>query len=163
MKTQFNLPLLALLAATAMGASSCKKDKESNPAPAKTKTELLAGKDWKLAAQTVTPGLTADDGTVVTDLFPYLDECDKDDLMRYDANGTCLLSEGPTRCDPSNPQQYTGTWSFDSNETILKTNVQGLGSSSFNIIELSDNTLKVSGIRTLTDGDHKFTYTYSKK
>ncbi|MCB2378692.1 DUF5004 domain-containing protein [Hymenobacter sp. BT635] len=163
MKTQFRLPLLALFALTAL-VSSCKKDSESEPAPkAQTKTELLSGKNWVLTAQTVDPGLVDDDGKVVTDLFPYIDDCNKDDLMRFETAGSCTLNEGASRCVPTDPQQYSGTWSFDSNETVLKTTMQGLGSSSYNIIELSDKTLKVSGVRSLEGDTYRFTYTYAKK
>ncbi|PJJ53178.1 DUF5004 domain-containing protein [Hymenobacter chitinivorans] len=161
MKTHFRFPMLALLAATTL-VSSCTKDKENQPAP-KTKTEMLSGKDWVLTGQTVTPGLRADDGTIVTDLFPYLDDCDKDDLMRYETSGSCVLNEGPSRCEPTSPQQYAGTWSFESNETVLKTSIQSLGNSSFNLVELNDNSLKLSGIRRIENAEYKFTYTYAKK
>ncbi|TGE20479.1 DUF5004 domain-containing protein [Hymenobacter aquaticus] len=163
MKTHFRFPLLALFATTVL-VSSCKKENDSEPGPkAQTKTELLSGKDWVMTAQTVDPGLVDDNGKVVTDLFPYLNACDKDDLMRFETNGSCTLNEGPSRCDPSSPQQYTGSWSFDSNETVLKTTLQGMGSSSYNIVELSDKTLKVSGTRNLDGDNYRFTYTYAKK
>ncbi|TGE26392.1 DUF5004 domain-containing protein [Hymenobacter metallicola] len=162
MKTPFRLPLLALFSVVSLVSVSCKKDKENSPAP-KTKTDMLSGKDWILTAQTVEPGMTADDGSTVTDLFPYLEDCDTDDLMRYETSGSCALDEGASRCNPNSPQRYSGTWSFDSNETVLKTNMQTLGNSSFNIIELNDNTLKISGIRNAQGQNRKFTYTYSKK
>lgn len=52
------------------------------------------------------------------DNFPSLDDCSKDDLLEFFTNGTYQLSEGPTKCDPSDPQVYqAGSWELTDDES----------------------------------------------
>ncbi|MCR5887857.1 hypothetical protein LRS06_08710 [Hymenobacter sp. J193] len=159
MKMLLRTPLFAVLLTAGLFAS-CEKENEAEPA--KTKTELLAEKNWKLTAETVTPAVRAEDGELITDVYAYLQECDRDDIMRFEKAGACVLQEGLTQCGEG-PEQFAGTWSFEANETILKTNLQTLGSSSFNVLELSESAMKIKGIRTIEGVDHTYTYTYAKQ
>ncbi|OON70731.1 lipocalin family protein [Hymenobacter sp. CRA2] len=162
MKT-LRFPLyLALAAATVLSACDKKdKDKGGDPSP-KTKTDMLTGKDWIMTAETVSPALRRQDGTLVTDVFATMDDCDKDDLLRFEKPSAYTLSEGASKCDPTHPQSYTGTWSFNSTETILSTTLQGQPNSSYNIVEMNDNTMKLSGVQTYNNVDYTFTFVFSK-
>jgi hypothetical protein len=97
------LPALVIVSMT-----SCKKDSK------KSNTELITQSAWKL--QTV--GIDNDkNGTV--DLEDAIDACSKDDLTTFATNGTGVVDEGATKCDPTDPQTTSFTWSFANNETEL--------------------------------------------
>jgi len=104
---------LLLIITLTLLALSCKKDENLS------KKELLIGKEWIMTAQTVSPAMNID-GTLITGLYAQYDPCDKDDIGKFNSNGSYTLEEGLTKCDVSNPQVYeTGTWTFNSDETII--------------------------------------------
>ncbi len=105
--------------------SSCGKD---DPAP--SNTELLTSKTWK-QTYLKTAGLTQD-----------LDPCELDDRTTFSTDGIHLLDEGATKCDPSDPQTISGTWSFQDDETTLRLSGDGV-SSDFQILMLSNGTLRL--------------------
>ncbi|KAA9331421.1 hypothetical protein F0P96_14350 [Hymenobacter busanensis] len=160
MKT-LHLPLFIALAAAAT-LTSCDKDKEA--AKPKTRTELLTGKDWIMTAETVSPAIRTDDGSLITDLFAVKPSYDRDDLMRFSKPDIYQLDEGATKKAPNFPQVNPGTWSFSEGEKVLNTKLQGQTvGNSFNILELTDNTLKVSGQETDDDGKvYTVTFTFAK-
>lgn len=97
------LPVLVIIS-----FASCKKDSK------KSNMELITQSAWKL--QTV--GIDNDkNGTV--DLEDAIDACTKDDLTTFATNGTGVVDEGATKCDPLDPQTTNFTWSFANNETEL--------------------------------------------
>ncbi len=94
-------------------SASCKKD-SSEP----SNTEKICGKNWRVVALTVNPGITI--GTVtVTDYLAQIPSCSKDDFSTFNTNGTYTDDEGASKCSPSDPQTTSGTWKFNSNETIV--------------------------------------------
>jgi len=116
---------------------SCHKDRDSNPA--KTKTELLTAGTWKYTAATINPAYDYyGDGTTVTNIFEIMKTCEKDDFETYKANGIWEYREGPTECDPTDPQDFSLPWSFTANETKLL-----VGSDELTILELTATTLKL--------------------
>ncbi len=95
-------------------ASGCQKDNEEV-----TRKDMLCGKNWVLISETINPALDVD-GTLITDLYSQYATCDKDDIGKFNTNGTYTLEEGKTKCEGTDPQVYeTGTWSFNSDETII--------------------------------------------
>jgi hypothetical protein len=113
----------------------CKKD--SKP---QTKTEILTSGKWKTSSYTINPAFDWDgDGTTETDILSVSDECSKDDFVQFNSNGTILGDEGPTKCDPGDPQTFSLTWSFEENETKL--NIDG---DVYTIETLSDQQIKLS-------------------
>ncbi len=139
----FLLPLCSLLALS-LTFTSCKKDKKEDPAPvAKTKTELITGKNWKVTAATIDPAIDLfGTGTPTTNLYAQLEDCNKDDLIRFDTPNAYKEDEGGTKCDATDPQTITGTWVFSADETKVTTNTASGGSTTFNITELTETTLK---------------------
>ncbi|MBC6492714.1 hypothetical protein ACFSQD_17840 [Flavihumibacter stibioxidans] len=139
MKSRKILRLLVLpLATLIITGSSCNKDDDE---PAKTKTELLTSGAWKMSAHTVNPAqdLDGDGQSDDSDVFATYDACDKDDLTSFSTNGSGIISEGATKCDPSDPASYPFTWQWSNNETVLS-----LLGEDFTLIELTSSTLKVS-------------------
>lgn len=122
-----SLILIALL-------NACKKE-ESN-------TDKLCGKYWVITEANVDPSVAIVDeyGNIVgytNNIFAQLDPCNKDDVEKYNSDGT-LIWDVRTKCESNEPQNGTGTWSFNSDETILTEKVGG-HSYSYTIIELTNS------------------------
>jgi hypothetical protein len=131
---------------------NCKKD--SNP----SKTEMLTGKSWMVTAWTVDPAYPIN-GTTVTNWYAQMDACEKDDIVNFKSGGTYTIEEGATKCYDGDPQVYeTGTWTFNSDETIIVMTPNGDTPVSCTIVSLSSNTLKISYQET----DNYIKYTDTK-
>ncbi len=118
--------------------ASCKDDDDKDP-PAKTKTELLTSKNWTRTTVTITPAIDYDgNGTQENDLTPYIQTCDLDDFYRFNSNTSFTREEGPSKCDANDPQVvYTGTWVWNSDETILTLTPLGQATQQMKVVELS--------------------------
>lgn len=145
--------LLLPMALLSLLIGSCKKEETTVP---KSKTELLCAHYWKVVALTVNPPLDID-GTPVSDLLSIMDDCNKDDLVKYNTDKTLIYDEGATKCDPASPQTSSGTWSFNSDETILTEDDEDLS-----LIELNESTLKLKIVQTIAEVDYTYTITYQK-
>lgn len=149
----FRVLAIMLLSFVILAANSCKKDDDDS----KTKTEMLTGKYWKFTAMNISPAIEFN-GLEYSDLFGLMPNCTKDDLIKYDANGTVTYDEGPSKCDEGDPQTETGTWSFNSDETKI-TEVYDGESFTYNLVELSDSNLKISYSEEADYGNGTQTYT----
>lgn len=159
MKTLRFPPLLALAATTLLAA--CDQDKVKETIKPRTPAELLVGKDWKLTACTVSPAKTTAGGRPSTDYYhDFMPSYDRDDLYRFEKPNSFRQDEGPTRA-PGNTtyQAYNGTWSLTDGDKVLRTELEVVGGSSYDVLELSENTLRTSGSRT--EGTTRYTYTYT--
>jgi hypothetical protein len=110
--------------------SSCKDDDEET----RSKTQLLTEKTWKLTS------------VKVLGLSVPPEECEADDIYTYTTGGAYSKNEGATKCDVDAPQTVSGSWEFESNETILSVSYTELGTTvsiDYTIVELSGNTLKL--------------------
>ena len=126
-----------ILGSIAVFAVSCKKDSSSS----QSNTDKLCGKNWKVVAYTINPGIQlAPGGPLITDYYSTFQSCEKDNFSTYNKNGTYVDDEGATKCDPADPQTTPGTWYFSNNETVL---VQD-SIDTFNVLQNDGNTLKVS-------------------
>ncbi len=96
--------------------NACKKDE--NKEPQKSKTEFLCSGQWYLKVFNINPGVKIGNSTV-TDFYATLPPCEKDDFQKFSPNGTAFTDEGPTKCDPSNPQIDEFIWAFDATESKL--------------------------------------------
>lgn len=147
-----NRALLFALAALPLFVA-CKKD---DP---KTKTELLTDKNWQLKAATSDPGFPVG-GTTVTDYYGQLSACSKDDIDRYEKPNVYKSDEGTNRCANS-PQTTVGTWVFSSDESKI-TVTDASGSTTADILELTDNTMKLKFQIPGNNVIYNITATYSK-
>ena len=150
MKPQILLTCMALFLLV-----SCAKEKP--PAPkAKTKTEMLTTHYWKMSAATIDPPLVVG-GTPISDWYAQMDACEKDNIYKYNANGTTVADEGATKCDPADPQTELETWSFNSTETIITEN-----GSDAKLLNLTDNELKMSLVENIDGINYTLTVTFVK-
>ncbi|WP_375416349.1 lipocalin family protein [uncultured Hymenobacter sp.] len=125
----FSLILLNLL-------PSCKGKKE-DPAPL-TPTQLLVGKRWELRSSVDSGPLF---GTV--DQYAAAPPCVRDNFLQFTEPNTCVYDEGPTLCDPSNPQTELGTWSLANDGTQLTISVGGYTVAN-TVDELTATSLKLT-------------------
>lgn len=138
--------------------SSCKKDSDSDPDPAPTKKDMLVGNNWVLIGYSISPAIDFDgDGTQENNLIPYFDACNLDDFIDMKSDNTYTNEEGPSKCDPNDPQVYeTGVWGFNSDETIvIFTPAGGAGAYEYNISSLTS----AQWVATDTFVDNGVTYT----
>ena len=136
---------------------SCKKDDDSDDSskstPAKTKTELLTNGEWKISAATIDPPIQVIPGfPAISDWYPYIDACVKDDLAKFNTDGTGTNKEGATKCDPNDPQEEAFEWFFNADETML-TQISADGDTSVvNLIQITE-TKAVLGEAEEIDGE----------
>jgi hypothetical protein len=163
MKT-LRFPLLLTLAAASL-LTACDKDKDQETVKPKTPTELLVGKNWMMTACTVSPALRLADGRVVTDYYATRNPHDRDDLWHFEKPNALKHDEGATKGDPAHPQSYDGTWSLSQDDRVLRATVPALNyDNSYDVQEISENTLRLSGVKTESDGlQHTYTFTYTKQ
>lgn len=143
--------LFTVLAVLVVLLSTCKKD-ESN-------TDKLCGKYWISTAVTIDPPIIVG-GTPITDFFSQMAQCWKDDLQKFDKNGIYTFDEGASKCAVNDPQTVTGTWAFNSDETIA-TVTWGGGSRSYTIISLSSSKLVAKYTELADYGSGALNYTYT--
>ena len=112
---------------------SCSKD----PVDDAAKKAALTTGTWKLT------GYMTDynkDGVYEENTYTILADCEKDNIYTFQADGTEITDEGPTKCISSTPQTRTSTWSFQDNQKKLQ-----LGGSNYGIEELTTTTLRLNG------------------
>ena len=129
-KKTFTLLCTLLLALVFIG-TSCKKDDE------KTSKDYLTAHDWKLTS------------VKIGGIASTLDDCDKDDSVTFHDDGEYHSDEGATKCEPTDPQETTGTWSISSSTTpetlTIKYDDGGTQvTEEYDITELTDSRMVLS-------------------
>jgi hypothetical protein len=142
MKKQFRI-LGLLLLAMAFVVSSCNKDDDDdNNNGNKTTTEYLTSGSWRITAMVLDPPLDLGNGLVITDLYqsPMLPQCAKDDYFTLHADGKVTFDEGPSKCDPADPQTTEGTWTLSDDEKTLTMKEPGEEDITMTISGVNDDT-----------------------
>lgn len=136
--------------------SSCKKDDDDSP----SKTKMITGKKFFAKSIKIDPGITSPTGVTITDFYPFLPDCEKDDYTIFNENGTFVDDEGATKCEPGDPQTINGTWEFLEDETKLKLNYDE-GYELYNVDELTNSLLRISLSQVIDLGEGEKTYHYT--
>jgi len=162
MKIQFILLILSFILII-----SCKKDKEANENPINiptplTNSEMLTSSSWIISGLVVDPPLDWDGaGYMVSNIYNYMEPCKQDDILIFYANGNYKKTEGATKCDEWDMQDYEiGTWLFENDETSIKyTKTEGTCSNVLyrDIINISENQLILQ--YSLNNNNLRYTYT----
>jgi hypothetical protein len=138
--------ILLIVSLFTLIVSSCKKDDDPS------NTDKLTGKAWKITALKVDPAINSG-GTMITDLYAQTADCDKNNTLTFNVDKTYIEDEGATKCNPLDPQTTSGTWAFNSDETVLTQD----NTDSYTILQNDGNVLKLS----FTEVDAGITYTYT--
>jgi Lipocalin-like domain len=112
---------------------ACNK-KDSAPAGQSQKSQLLTSGSWTLTA------VIADEdgnGSYENDRFASFPACYTDNYYTFRSNGNLELNEGPSKCDPADPQTDGSSWRLTQNETHLV-----FGTDEYMLEELTASTLK---------------------
>lgn len=105
------------------------------------------------------PGIPDGMGGTITDFYAFLDDCEKDNFMNFNANGTYITDEGALICDTASAQITLGTWKFTNNETNLLLD----DSTNLGIVQLDATFIKVKITEKIDTTDQTITYTFIKK
>lgn len=154
--------LLIAACAVTLVFAACKDDKD-DATPSNSQTGgTLTGIDWRMTANSMTiTGAGPFDGT--TDMYAEMEDCEKDNLSRFNEDKTMVEKEGATKCDASDPDvKSTATWELLSNNTKLKVTPTGGDELVFDIITLNANTLTVKMTETDAGATSTITTTFTK-
>ncbi len=128
----------ALFCFIGFGFTACTKT-DDTPQSAQTRAELLLGR-WSISGMMYSPAYDQNgDGITENDAFPVLRPCEKDNIVTFKPNGIQEYDEGPSKCNPTDPQSVPGTWGLNNNDTFL-----AIDADLWTIIVLNTTTLKIS-------------------
>ena len=115
MKTQLMIITFLAFLVVLVEFTSCKKEDE-----VKTATDYLTQGNWMVTAISIDPGIDNGDGILVTNVYPYYEPCQQDNLLIFNNNGIAIQDEGLTKCYPDDPQTINeGSWVFSNNNKTL--------------------------------------------
>ncbi len=98
------------------------------------KSELLISGSWQLTA------VIADEdgnGSYETNRLASFPDCFRDNYYTFKSSGNLEVNEGPSKCDPTDPQTYSSNWQLTQNETHLV-----FGADEYVLEELTASILK---------------------
>jgi hypothetical protein len=144
--------------------SACKKDKDDSPAGQDAET-LLLNKNWKLVSFTINPAIDLGNGNT-NDVLSSWDDCEKDDLYIFKANGVFVWDEGASLCFPGDPQQSTATWSYNKSNKQITYCLGSPGacdSYTWTLTDINDTQFKVTGQETFGGTTYTENLTFTRQ
>lgn len=108
--------------------------------------DLLTARPWKESKAEI----KTDAGTFDISAS-YIDDCEKDNTYTFSKDGTFSFDAGADDCD-GDEEDYTGTWSWKENETVLSTVVDGDTDNS-KVLEITSTTIKIDAGKISYDLD----------
>jgi hypothetical protein len=106
---------LLIMSVCVVGFVSCKKDDSPS------NTDLLVQSSWKI--NNIGADVTGD-GKVDQDITSQVPACIVDNTFTFKKDGTGVVDEGATKCDPSSPSSYPFAWTLQG--STLNANIPGL-------------------------------------
>jgi hypothetical protein len=93
------------------------------------------------------------EGNVSTDLYANVEDCEKDDYLKFDSDFTINQNGGNTLCDVNQPQESFGRWNLMSDIELEV--LEGVKITIYTIKELEKGlmvltTVEEEGVRQLT-------------
>ena len=135
--------------------TSCNKDADVDDV-VKTNAELVIGQ-WKTQAITITPAIPV----IGADWFATLKECQKDDILIFEANDVFKLDNGTEKCDATSEQTTVGEYTLNAEETIMNTSNEG-NTKEYRIDEATDATLTLGEVIEYDGQEYRLTHTMVK-
>jgi len=114
-------------------------------------------------AYDVQPAIDFDgNGTQETDLIPFLLACGLDDFVDYNTDNTYTKEEGPSKCDPNDPEVFeSGSWTFNSDQTRIVHTPAGAVPYELEIVSVSTSKLIVEETQVLDGVTYTVTLEYN--
>ncbi|HOY95544.1 MAG TPA: lipocalin family protein [Catalimonadaceae bacterium] len=113
---------------------------------------MLTNKNWVMTALTVDPEYPV----YGSNLYNQFKACEKDNITKLSADGKATFDEGDTKCLASAPQTTTGSWSFNTTETILSITDSKSATQSYTIKSLTSSKMVATYVEEL--GGINYTY-----
>jgi hypothetical protein len=136
---------LLTLSLIALSFFSCQKESsndDESKSPAK-RMELITKAPWIYHHA----GLDMNGDNTGETAIPsgYLEDCDLDNIITLNADGSGTVDEGATKCDAGAPQSYPLTWEFKDNANVVTIPNGSFGPLSGDaiILELTETKLKL--------------------
>lgn len=120
---------LGLLISISLLHFGCKKNQQKT-----LKQDLLTEHLWKYAGYISNPATNPPEASIIK---PVAD-CEKDDILRFDPNGTVFIYRDAQKCDINEAERSTENYSLDLAKKKLV--LSGL---TYDVFELSENELKL--------------------
>jgi Lipocalin-like domain len=144
-----------ILAVVVLTIASCKKDETQQQAPIPTTKDLIA-KNWRQTSSVATysyqPGSFDD--------FATWPPCDKDNISKYNINGTYTYTGGASKCNPSEQEVLdSGSWSLSNNDTKFSFTTSGT-TYTFDIVEITNSSFKIKQTEVFSYGTIYTTSTF---
>ena len=122
---------------------------------------LLTGKKWKMTALIVDPPKPYEfPGPNVTDWYKQMKPCEKDNVLTYYADGYMTDDEGAAKCFKKDPQTITGSWEFNSDQTIITETINSK-TVSYEVVKLQNDTLMASYTENYMGTEYIITATFT--
>jgi len=160
-----NKTFYALLFLSVLGAASCKKDDNKTNTPNNPSNADFPVGTWTLTSYTSDKPILTRNGETTTDIIKAegIPPCGLDNLYTYKADGTYTVDEGPTKCDPADPQTlYSTRWTLNGNTLTIDgqaAQVTQVDASHFKMMSANEVYY-----RTDTDSTvYNATYSFTKK
>jgi len=144
--TLYKNKILFILLVSTVAMYSCKK--EDSRQDCNTTITTLSG-TYKITALKYKASASSQE----MDYLPFLDDCEKDNQVKLNANKTYHSIDAGMVCDPSSDSQ--GTWNLVGNKIESDGQIQG------DIQSFDCTTLVVFSTNTIIPGD-KLTFTFQK-
>lgn len=151
------LPLFIALA-TVLLFGACKKDDGDDGNL--TGTDLLETGKWQLTSFTVKADVNGNPGTPVEQIGTKT-ACEKDNAMIFKSDSHQVQDEGPTRCNPSDPQQKDlGMWVLTNSNASLTFSMIGAAPAATEVLQLDNTTLKAKQVKAQVLDGANYVWTY---
>lgn len=130
-----------MLALLIIGASACSKDNSTEEDVKVNLTETLAGKGWQITSFV----LTTDDGGFVNLFNINFKECERDDILRFNAGGAFSLDNNLNVCPPPGGSTVFvnlngGVWASRDSDSSLAIG-KGFNLQEFKVTQWNANTM----------------------
>jgi hypothetical protein len=116
--------------------SACSKSSSGSSGPS-ANTVLITQATWKYD----TSGIDLNKDGIVDIGDTTVPVCEKEYTYLFNKDSTGILTEGATKCNPSDPQTENFTWSFTNNQSGLTASINPLLSGGVNIFSLTQTSL----------------------
>ena len=111
MKVALNYIMISVLFMTVL--IGCTKEEEEEPVQ-KSNTELLIVHDWKYTNMVAAPPYDT------LDIWILKEDCFKDNVFSFFADGTGAVDDGSKKCEPTDANVSPFSWQWLNNETEIE-------------------------------------------
>jgi hypothetical protein len=124
--------------------SGCSKSNSSNnnrdsSDTVESKMTMMTKEIWKYDTSGINTDMSANVEIADTTVTP----CVKEYTYQFNPDSTGVLTEGATKCSPTDPQTTPFTWSFNTSQTALQASFNPVLAGGVNILSLTDSSLVV--------------------